>query len=84
MQAEHFYYLLVKISSKIKNQILETVYSYHVTYAFQSESTLYSCLNITKIIAVDTIFHIDFFEIRFTHTRDHQARNFLTNELHHK
>ena len=28
-----------------------TVWSYHVTYAFQSESTLYSCLNVKEILA---------------------------------
>ena len=28
-----------------------TVYSYHVTYAFQSESTLYSCLNVKELLA---------------------------------
>ena len=28
-----------------------TVYSYHVTDAFQSESTTYSCLNVKEILA---------------------------------
>ena len=28
-----------------------TYWSYHVTYAFQSESTLYSCLNTRELIA---------------------------------
>ena len=28
-----------------------TVYSCHVTYAFQSESTLYSCLNVKELLA---------------------------------
>ena len=28
----------------------ETVCSYHVTYAFQSESTLYSCLNVKELL----------------------------------
>ena len=28
-----------------------TVCSYHVTYAFQSESTLYCCLNVKEILA---------------------------------
>ena len=28
-----------------------TVCFYHVTYAFQSESTLYSCLNVKKLLA---------------------------------
>ena len=28
-----------------------SVSSYHVTYAFQSESTLYSCLNVKELLA---------------------------------
>ena len=28
-----------------------TVCHYHITYAFQSESTLYSCLNIKELLA---------------------------------
>ena len=32
-------------------QVLLTVRSYHVTYAFQSESTLYSCLNFKELLA---------------------------------
>ena len=28
-----------------------TVCSYHVTYTFQSESTLYSCLNVKELLA---------------------------------
>ena len=31
--------------------ILLTECSYYVTYAFQSESTLYSCLNFTELLA---------------------------------
>ena len=30
--------------------IIMTVYSYHVTYTFQSESTLYSCLNVKELL----------------------------------
>ena len=41
--------------SKYKNLFAEeytpTVCSYHVTYAFQSESTLYSCLNVKELPA---------------------------------
>ena len=29
-----------------------TVCSYHVTYVFQSESTLYSCLNVKELLAL--------------------------------
>ena len=34
-----------------KQKIIMTVSSYHVTYAFQSESTLYSCLNVKELLA---------------------------------
>ena len=30
---------------------IQTVYSCHVTYAFQSESTLYCCLNVKELLA---------------------------------
>ena len=35
----------------IINSTNMTVCSYHVTYAFQSESTLYSCLNVKELLA---------------------------------
>ena len=34
-----------------KYLLLLTVYSYHVTYAFQSESTLHSYLNVKELLA---------------------------------
>ena len=41
--------------SKYKNlfakEYTPTVCSYHVTYVFQSESTLYSCLNVKELLA---------------------------------
>ena len=36
----------------IQITIQMTVCSCHVTYAFQSESTLYSCLNVKEILAL--------------------------------
>ena len=36
---------------KLLNTLNLTVCSYHVTYAFQSESTLYSCLNVKELLA---------------------------------
>ena len=30
---------------------IATVFSYHIRYAFQSESTLYSCLNVKELLA---------------------------------
>ena len=32
------------------NKIIQTVSSYHVTYTFQNESTLYSCLNFKELL----------------------------------
>ena len=34
-----------------KYLVLLTVCSYHVTYAFQTESTLHSCLNVKELLA---------------------------------
>ena len=34
-----------------KTSLKVTVCSHHVTYAFQSESTLYSCLNVKELLA---------------------------------
>ena len=38
-------------SIKFRNINNKTVCFYHVTYAFQSESTLYSCLNVKELLA---------------------------------
>ena len=40
-----------RLKNKKKQEIILTVCSYHVTYAFQSESTLYSCLNVKELLA---------------------------------
>ena len=40
--------LLVDIFTNFQNT---SVCSYHVTYAFQSEFTLYSCLNVKELLA---------------------------------
>ena len=40
-----------KLNNEIRQIIYLTVCSYHVTYAFQSESTLYSCLNVKELLA---------------------------------
>ena len=52
-----YHVLLLKLTDKLdlrrgqkSNQIM-TVCFYHVTYAFQSESTLYSCLNVKELLA---------------------------------
>ena len=44
---------LRKELAKPENQTTNflTVYFYHVTYPFQSESTLYSCLNVKELLA---------------------------------
>ena len=40
-----------KASASFKKKITVTVCSCHVTYVFQSESTLYSCLNVKERLA---------------------------------
>ena len=43
--------LKYKIYFQNKQAKYMTVCFYHVTYAFQSESTLYSCLNVKELLA---------------------------------
>ena len=40
-----------KTFSSFFKYLANTVCSYHVTYAFQSESTLYGCLNVKELLA---------------------------------
>ena len=47
-----FLYLVHKLVSMEKsNLFLLNVCYYHVIYAFQSESTLYSCLNVKELLS---------------------------------
>ena len=41
----------IQTNHLIQTKLLLTVCSYHVTYAFQNESTLYSCLNVNELLA---------------------------------
>ena len=43
-------FCIVHFLSKIITYLVLTVCSCHVTYAFQSESTLYSCLNVKELL----------------------------------
>ena len=47
---EYYYYYKDLSTGNTKFNSL-AVYSCHVTYAFQSESTLYSCLNVKELLA---------------------------------
>ena len=49
IQVERFLGEYMKL--KVSREYFRTVCSYHVTYAFQSESTLHSCLNVKKLLA---------------------------------
>ena len=43
--------LMCKRSCTFRKGIVRSAYCYHVTYAFQSESTLYICLNVKELLA---------------------------------
>ena len=54
-KTEVYWYLFIDVSNKtsLKKESLispMTVSCYHVTYAFQSESTLYSCLDVKQLL----------------------------------
>ena len=51
-RTSHSNYYLPNVELKNCNVTINlTVCSYHVTYAFQSESTFYSCLNVKELLA---------------------------------
>ena len=58
-----------------------TVCSYHVTYAFQSESTLYSCLNVKELLARNRREIGSLSDCSGTQTHNHLIRKRTLNHL---
>ena len=58
-----------------------TVYSYHVTYAFQSESTLCSCLNVKELLARSRPETWNLSVCNGTRTHNHSVRKRTLNHL---
>ena len=58
-----------------------TVCSYHVKYAFQSESTLYSCLNVKELLARSTCVIRSLIDGNWTGTRNHLVHIRSLNHL---
>ena len=58
-----------------------TVCSYHVTYAFQSESTFYSCLNVKELLARSRREIWSLSDCNWTRTRNHLVHKRTLNHL---
>ena len=58
-----------------------TICSYHVTYAFQSESTLYSCLNVKELLAQSRRKIWSLSDCNWTRTQKHLVRKRTLNHL---
>ena len=58
-------------STRRSNWIHVTVCSYHVTYAFQSESTHYSCLNVKELLAQSRRENWSLIDCNWTRTHNH-------------
>ena len=58
-----------------------TVCSYHVTYAFQSESTLYSCLNVKELLARSRREIWSLSDCNWTRTHNHLVHKRTLNHL---
>ena len=58
-----------------------TVCSCHVTYAFQSESTLYSCLNVKELLARRRCEIWSWSDCNWTRTHNHLIRKRTLNHL---
>ena len=57
--------------------LILSVCSYHVTYAFQSESTLYSCLNVKELLARN----LKLRDCNWTRTHNHLFHKRTLNHL---
>ena len=59
-----------------------TVCSYYITYAFQSESTLYSCLNIKELLARSMREISSLWDYNGTQTHNHLVRKRVPLQSH--
>ena len=66
------------------NFFLMTVYSYHVTYTFQSKSTLYSCLNVKELLARSWCKIWSLSDCNWTRTHNHLVHKWTFSHLVHK
>ena len=74
-------YWTVQISGNGRWQKMSSVCSCHVTYAFQSESTLYSCLNVTELLVWSRRKIWSLCDCNWTRTQSHLARKRTLNHL---
>ena len=68
-------------TTKSSSYVILTVCSYHVTYAFPSESTLYSCLNVKEFLAQNRREIWSLSDCNGTRTHKHLVRNRTLNHL---
>ena len=68
------------IKSKIHQANLNA-FSYHITYAFQSESTRYSCLNAKELLARNRCETGSLSECNWTRTHNHLVHKQTLNHL---
>ena len=61
-----------------KHAVNLTVCSYHVTYVFQSESTLYSCLNVKELLAQSRRIIWSLSDCNLTRTQNHLVNEHST------
>ena len=69
------------IYSKFASQNILAVCSCHVTYTFQSESTLYSCLNVKELVARSRWEIWCLSDCNLTRTQNHLVRKRTLNHL---
>ena len=71
-------FLIINFMMDLK---VKAVCSYHVTYAFQSESTLYSCLNFNDLVARSRREICNLSDCNWTRTHNHLVHKRKLNHL---
>ena len=68
----------IALHDGVNEHIYLTIFSYHVTYAFQSKSTLYSCLNVKENLAQNKCDICSLSDCNGTRTHNHLVRKQTT------
>ena len=76
----HSWFPYVRLCPNLNDKLM-TVCSFHVMYAFQSESTIYSCLNVKELLAPSRREIWRLSDCNWTRTQNHLVRKQTLNHL---
>ena len=76
-----FHFICFRLEIPFLTILVQKNQNFHVTYAFQSESTLYICLNVKKLFARSRREIWSLSNCNWTRTQNHLVRKWTLNHL---